>query len=144
MKKRIFGVILLCALLLLTGCGKEQTLRCKATESGVDIGYNVTFKGAVITKMDLSYDMPLTAYSEAQIEQLKGQDFCEVVKSSMTQYADAFSNCTQNIKDKHLLVHTDLIVGKVAKNELSKLSSIKKSKEGLEEIGYTCTIEDVK
>ena len=53
-------------------------------------------------------------------------------------------NRTQRIENKHLYVHTDLDVDKVASSELDKLSSIKKSKEGLEAIGYTCTIEEVK
>ena len=97
-KRRVLlGILLVFGVLLLSGCGKEKVLRCKASQSGVDIGYNVTFKGVRITAMELSYDMNLSSYNDTQIDALKTKDFCEVVKSSMSQYASAFENCTQKI-----------------------------------------------
>ncbi len=141
MKKLFLSALMVFGLLLLAGCGKEQVLRCKATESGVDVGYNVTFKGARITKMNLTYDMNLSAYSDQQIDLLRQKDFCEVVQNAMSQYKEAFENCTQSIESKNLHVYSDLNVDKITNNELEKLSSITKSKEGLEEVGYTCTIE---
>ena len=140
-KRIVYSLAVVISLLVLSGCGKEQILRCKATESKVDVGYNVTFKGSRITKMDLSYDMDLTSYTDAQIKLLEEKDFCEVVKTSMSQYKDAFMNCNDTIANKHLSVIADLSVDKIANNELEKFSSIEKSKEELEKMGYTCTIE---
>lgn len=141
MRKIVIVVSLIVSVLLLSGCGKEQTLRCKANANGVDVGFNVLFKGHVIKNMDISYDMDLSMYSDVQIEAIKKQDFCSVVKKSLSQYESAFENCKQEISNKKLHVTSDLIVDKIANNELEKLSSISKAKEGLEESGYTCTIE---
>lgn len=139
--KYVLGVALFASILLLTGCGKEQTLRCKAVSSGVDVGFNVKFKGRLITNMDITYDMDLSQYNDTAIEAIRKQDFCNVVKQSMSQYESAFENCRQDISNKKLHVASDLNVDKVAKNELEKLSSVKDAKEGLEKVGYTCTIE---
>ena len=139
--KFVLGVTLLASILLLTGCGKEQTLRCTATASGVDVGFNVKFKGRIITNMDITYDMDLSQYNDVQIEAIKKQDFCAVVKKSMSQYESAFENCRQEIANKKLHVASDLDVDKVTKNELEKLSSVDSAKEGLEKVGYTCTVE---
>ena len=143
MKKNILVVSLLSAILLLTGCGsnKEALLRCKATKSGVDVGFNVGFKGSKVVKMDLSYDMDLSQYSDAQIDLVKEQDFCSSVKSSMKEYEEAFVNCKQEVSNKHLLVTSDLDVDKVAKNELQKFATPEDTKKELEKTGYTCTIE---
>ena len=64
---------------------------------------NCYYKGVRITKMDLTYDMDLSKYTEQQINVLKEKDFCSVVKTSMSQYADAFENCSQDISNKHLI-----------------------------------------
>jgi hypothetical protein len=139
--KRLLGVALAFALLLLTGCGKESNLHCTATESGVNVGFNVKFMGKRITDMNVTYDMNLSSYNDVQIAAIEKQDFCEIVKTSMSQYKDAFTNCSQNVANKNLHVNADLDINKIAKNELEKFSSVSDAKEGLESVGYTCTVD---
>ena len=141
--KLFVGVLVLFGVLLLSGCGltKEQTLLCTASQSGVDVGFNVKFKGYKIEQMDITYDMDLSKYNDIQIEAISKQDFCEVVKKSMSQYKDAFTECKQDVSNKNLHVATGLEVDKVAKSELDKFSSIDNAKEGLEKVGYSCTIK---
>ena len=143
MKKLILGSILLFGVLLLTGCGsqKEALLRCTATQSGVDVNLNVKFIGKKVDKMDLSYNMDLSGYNDTQINAIGNQDFCTSVKNAMSQYSDAFTNCKQNISNKHLVVTADFDIDKIATSELDKMSSVEDAKTGLESAGYTCTVE---
>ena len=67
--------------------------------SGVDITFNVGFDGNTITTMDFAYDMDLSNFSDEQIALLEKQDFCATVKSAMSTYKDAFTNCEKNIKN---------------------------------------------
>ncbi len=141
MKRNIILSVCLCAVLLLvTGCGRERTLVCTQTASGVDITFNVGFKGNTIKTMDFSYDMDLTSYNDAQIEAIGKQDLCTTVKNSMAQYKDAFTDCKQNIENKHLRLSSRFDVDKIAKNQLDKMTSPEKAKEDLETQGYSCTI----
>ncbi len=143
LSKRILGVALVGGLFLLSGCGltKESKLLCKTTASGVDVQFNVDFVGQKISGMNIVYDMDLSKYNDTQIEAVGKQDFCSVVKTSMSQYKDAFTNCNQGIENKKLHVTASLDINKIAKNELEKFSSVEAAKEGLEAVGYTCTVE---
>lgn len=142
MKKGFLLSLLLAVVVLSTGCAsKEAKLVCKQTASGVDVTFNVDFAGKVIKNMDFSYDMDLSKYSDAQIEAIGKQDFCSRVKSSMSTFKDAFSNCNQEISSKHLNVKAELDVNKVAKDYVSKIAKPESAKAELEKVGYTCTIQ---
>ena len=138
--KFYFVVLAVLVVLISSGCGlsKNQNLVCKQTASGVDIQFNVGFKGNMVSSMDFSYDMDLSSYSDLQINAIKGQDFCNVVKSSMSEYSNAFTNCNQNIEDKHLKVSAAFDVNKITKNVLDKFTSPKATKTELEKQGYVC------
>ena len=123
------------------GCSKDSKLVCTHTTSGVDIVFNIGFKGNTIEDMDFSYDMDLSNYSDLQISAIEKQDFCSSVKSTMSQYKDAFTDCKQSVDNKHLKVKSTLEVDKIAKNMLQKMSSPKAAKKALEAGGYSCTIK---
>lgn len=91
--------------------------------------------------MDFKYDMDLSKYSDKQIEAIEKQDYCENVKASMTEYKNAFENCSQKVEDKHLLVLSNLNVDKIAESEKDKMGSPEKTKDALEKQGFKCTIE---
>lgn len=134
-------VVLSLSVLLLTGCGSKSRLECKQKSSGVDITYNINFKGNTIDSMDFGYDMDLSSYSDTQIAMIQKQDFCSTVASSMPQYKDAFKDCKHNIENKHLKVTAAFEVDKIAKNMLEKMSSPNATKKELEAGGYTCKLK---
>ena len=143
MKK--YGVILMVVVLslVLVGCstGNKKKLVCTQNASGVDIEFNVGFVGNSIKTIDFNYDMDLSSYTDEQIGLLKEQDFCTSVKSAMSSYKDAFTDCKQNITDKHLKVSSVLDVDKIAKNILDKMTTPAKTKKELEKEGYKCTVK---
>ena len=142
MKKGILLSLLLGVVVLSTGCAKKDVkLVCTQTASGVDVTFNVDFSGKVITNMDFAYDMDLSNYSDAQVEAIGKQDFCSRVKSSMSTFKDAFTDCKQEISSKHLNVKAELDVDKVAKSYLNKITKPESAKAELEKVGYTCTIQ---
>lgn len=141
-KKIVFLSVLIAILVVLSGCSKKETkLVCTQSASGVDIEFNVLFKGNTVTDMDFNYDMDLSSYSDIQIEAVGKQDFCSIVKKSMSDFADAFKTCEQNISQKHLKVSSILDVDKASKSILDKTGTPKATKEALEKQGYTCTME---
>ena len=142
MKKGILLSLLFAVVVLSTGCAKKDVkLVCTQTASGVDVTFNVDFSGKVITNMDFAYDMDLSNYSDAQVEAIGKQDFCSRVKSSMSTFKDAFTDCKQEISSKHLNVKAELDVDKVAKSYLNKITKPESAKAELEKVGYTCTIQ---
>ena len=142
MKKGILLSLLLAVVVISTGCAKKDVkLVCTQTASGVDVTFNVDFSGKVITNMDFAYDMDLSSYSDAQVEAIGKQDFCSRVKSSMSTFKDAFTDCKQEISSKHLNVKAELDVDKVAKSYLNKITKPESAKAELEKVGYTCTIQ---
>ena len=140
--KIILGLSLVVSTIVLTGCvAKPAKLVCTQTTSGVDITFNVDFKGKTIKNMDFSYDMDLSKYSDAQIKAVGKQDFCTRVKNSMIGFKDAFTDCNQSIEDKHLKVASKMDIDKIAKNYLEKMTTPEAAKKQLEASGYKCTIE---
>ena len=135
----IFVVVVLS--IFITGCGKKATLKCTQSTNGVDIIFNVGFDGNTISSMDFSYDMDLSSYPEESLSSIDKQDWCSLVKDSMSEYKSAFTNCKHERNDRNLHVSATLDVDKIAKNVLSKMSTKKKKKKGLEEQGYKCNIE---
>lgn len=141
MKKRMIVLLFVVALtVILTGCGSKKSTKLVCTQSvnGVDVEFNIFFEGNKINKMDFNYAMDLSTYTDEQVEILSNQDFCSIVKSSMKEYEDAFTNCNQNITDQALKINSVLDVDKVAKSELDKMESPSNAKEDLEAQGYTC------
>ena len=137
----VLAVTVLAVVFLVTGCGKKETLTCTQKTSGVDITFNVGFNGSVITSMDFAYDMDLSSYSDTTVKYLEKRDWCSTVKSSMSEYKDAFTDCKSEIKDKKLNVSSTLDVDKVAKSALGKMKTARAAKKELEAQGYSCTIK---
>ena len=129
--------------MLLSGCGeKKQMLSCTQTPQGVKVEFNVGFKGNVIETMDFNYDVDLNEYTDEQIESIKKQDFCSTIKESFSDYKEAFTNCNHAVEsNKHLKVSAELLVDKIAKNALDKMTSVDEAKKSLEAEGYTCVIK---
>ena len=141
-KGMALACVLAVAILFTTGCGNQvKTLLCNQTTNGVDVQFNVGFKGNRITTMDFSYDMDLSKYTDTQISAIEKQDFCSIVKSSLNDYKDAFTNCQQKIVEKHLKVDSGLDINKITKNLLQKISTPEAAKKEIEGQGYTCTIK---
>ena len=60
MKKVLLSLVTVMFLLAVAGCGEKTTmLECKQTTSGIDVSFNVGFKGNVIDTIDFGYDMNL-------------------------------------------------------------------------------------
>ena len=142
-KNKIIGFIIICTVLLIvTGCkAKSSKMVCTQTNNGVDITFNIGFKGNIIDSMDFNYDMDLSNFSDEQIALLEKQDFCATVKSAMSTYKDAFTNCEKNIDNKHLKVSAVLSVDKISKSIIDKMATPEKTKTELEKEGYKCTIK---
>lgn len=139
-KKMAFLLSVMLLTLILTGCGSKKSTKLVCTQSvnGVDVEFNVLFNGNKISKLDFNYNMDLSAYTDEQIDAVASQDFCSIVKSSMSEYKDAFTDCKQNIADKTLKINSDLDIDKIAKSELDKMTTPSAAKEELEAQGYTC------
>lgn len=141
-RSKILVCALACMAFLLTGCSqKESKLVCTQTTSGVDIEFNVGFKGKMLESMDFNYNMDLSKYSDTQIKAIEKQDFCSVVKGYMSTYKDAFANCNQEVTDKKLKVSSEFDVNKLTKNVLDRMGSAEATKKDLEGQGYTCTLK---
>ena len=141
MKKICLAAAVVLFTLLLAGCGKKQTLSCSQAPEGVEVVFNVDFKGNVVTGMDFHYNVDLSGYTDEQIESIGKQDFCVTVKESMSNYKEAFTDCKSSIADKHLKVDSILDVDKVATDEKDKMTSIDAAKTELEKQGYACVIK---
>lgn len=143
MKKIYLLFIAVVVLLITTGClpAKEKRLVCKQNASGVDVTFNINFKGNTIEKMDFSYDVDMSTRDQKSIDIVAKQDFCSVVKSSMKDYASAFISCNQNVENKHLVVNAELDVDRLAGNAINKETSPNAAKGELEKQSYVCNFE---
>ncbi|MBR2248192.1 MAG: hypothetical protein IKG58_01320 [Bacilli bacterium] len=149
---RKYGIIALVVVLsfVMVGCGNgkdkakkksnETTLVCTQTQSGVDIEFNVGFKGKSVRKIDFNYDMDISSYTDEQIKMFENQDFCKLVKDTMSDYKSAFKDCKQSVKNKHLKLYAVLDVHKLDGDISKKMTTPKKAKEELEKTGYKCKI----
>ena len=111
-----------------------------STQSGVDIEFNVGFKGKSVRKIDFNYDMDISSYTDEQIKMFENQDFCKLVKDTMSDYKSAFKDCKQSVKNKHLKLYAVLDVHKLDGDISKKMTTPKKAKEELEKTGYNCKI----
>ena len=129
-------------ILLATGCaGKNTKLVCTQSQSGVDMTFDVNFKGNVVDTMDIKYEMDLSKYTDKQVEAVGKQDFCTKVKSVMGQYKDGFEDCKQSIENKKLTVSSNINVDKIASSTRDKIGSPDATKKEIEQSGFKCTKE---
>ena len=128
-------------LLLSTGCGKKQTLACKIESEGMGMYLNVNYKGDKIDSMDMKYNMDLSELGDAELKEVKKQDFCKAMKEDMDDLKDGFKNCKQDVDNKKLTVTADIDASKISKDELKKVEKIEDAKKDMEKSGYKCTIE---
>ena len=155
MKKMLLGILF--ALVLLTGCSSESSsnlgdnifgndieedngvrLVCSQKVQIVDVDMIADFKDESLTYLGLKYKMDLSAYNDAQITAINGQDMCSSVKQSMTKYTDSFTNCKQSIEDKALIITADFDLDKLIDDDITKTTNIEEAKKELEKQGYTC------
>ena len=70
MKKSYFIIIAVVALFITTGClsSGNKRLVCKQNASGVDVTFNIDFKGNMIDKMDFSYDVDMSSRDQSTID----------------------------------------------------------------------------
>ena len=143
MNRIILCGVLAISLLTLTGCGNSdvKTLVCTQNVSGINIELTTKFAGKKVDNMKMKYAINLSSYNETQIDAIKEQDFCTLVKGSMIGYENAFNNCKQNVNDKELLITADFDVNKIEDDNIKEESTPEEAKKGLEQEGYTCTIK---
>ena len=149
MKKTLFIGVLL-GLLFVTGCGvkdiiggkDEKRVTCSQKVQTVDVNMIADYTDDELSYLGLKYNMDLSAYTDAQISLIKGQDMCSVVKSNMSTYSAAFENCKQAVENKVLVITADFDLSKIVtdsnKSETTKESMI----TSLEKQGYTCVTTD--
>ena len=138
MKKVVYGLLTVAMVFLLTGCGKT-TLTCKLTQQNVDLDYVMVFKGNVIKTMSLKYVINFSGKTDAEIQAANKQDYCSLIKSSMSQYKEGFENCNQKVDGSKIIVYTDINPNKITNNVFDKMGSIEETKTELEKIGYSCS-----
>lgn len=142
MKKIFMLVAILCLILITSGCKKKTLLYCSTDTNNAKLEYNIVFKDDYIDSMKLSYIMDISKFTDNQKVALAKENYCKLLKKSMVQYDEAFSNCKQDINnDNMFVVNIDLEVEKIEKNLLSKMVSVDKTKEVLENGGYKCEIK---
>lgn len=145
MKKVLLMSLAVGLTLLLTACGKDNKITnrlvCTQNAAGVDVELTTNFQGNKIYDMDLKYTMDLSEYSDVQINAIKEQDFCTIVKNAMAGFKEAFTNCKQSLNNKELLITSKLDVTKVSDGTVKQEGSIEEAKEGLESQGYKCVIK---
>jgi len=132
----LFSLLFIC--LLLVGCSSTKRVVCNQKVSVIDVDMIMDFKDDVISYMGLKYTMDLSSYSDEQINLIKEQNICDTVKQSMSAYADAFTNCKQNIDNKKLLVTADFDIDKIPGSAEGKKESMDQAIKELEAQGYTC------
>lgn len=140
MKKVLMVLTIFMGALLMTGCfGKTQKLNCSREEDNMKIDMNFTFKGDKATGLVLNYKLDLSAYSDIQIEAIEEQDFCSVLKSSLSEYGNAFNNCKQKVENRSLYVTTDIEIDELSEGVRNSMTSIEAAKSSMESASYTCT-----
>ena len=143
--KKVFLFSSLLLVLFLTGCSSsDKKLVCNqsVTSSGVVVSVDMIteFSGDEVSRIGLEYGVDLSSYTDAQISAISSQDMCTSVKAQMASYANAFTNCKQDVSNKKLKITADLDVDKLAGIGLSKKTTVDEAKKAYESQGYTCTI----
>ena len=153
MRKILFALPTI--VILLTGCKKiedalmttvdeniEQRLVCSQKFENVDASMNAIFKGDELTYFGITYQMDLSSHKDKEIEVMKKQDMCAVVKKSVSTYTNAFTNCKQSLDDKSLVITADFDIDKIGSEDKIK-PDLNDIKEGLESQNYSCTVNKI-
>lgn len=147
MKKLLTSAILLCSMLFLTACGKEQsaTYRLVTEESGITMTDTMTFnaKGDIIKSMTETYEIDCTSLSEEEYA------FAEENYNQLSSMYEGIDGVTCTVESANqvfkITVNTDTTgdaVDKLAELGLMEIEgesnklSLKATIEGLEQNGY--------
>ena len=144
MKKVAFLGILIITLFL-TGCGnnvKTQKLICNQKKKTIDVNMIADFTDGEITYFGLEYSMDLSGISDSQIDLVNKKDMCQVVKTSISQYTDAFKNCKQAKENKTIKVTADFDLEKIINTDSKEKATMAALKEKIEKEDFSCVIED--
>lgn len=143
--KKIAFIGMLIIMLFITGCGntiKTQKLVCNQKIKTIEVNMIADFKNNEITYFGLEYIMDLSGISDSQIDLVNKKDMCQVVKTSISQYTDAFNNCKQAKENKTIKVTADFDLGKIIDTNSKEEATIEAFKEKLEKENYSCVVED--
>ena len=116
--------------LIITGCSNTQKLVCSQKIQNIDVNMTGEFEGDKLLRLELKYIMDLSQYTDVQINDIKSQDMCAIVKASMATYADSFTNCKQKLDKKNLIITGDI----------KKEANVEEFKSGLEKLNYSCVV----
>ncbi len=142
MKKYLMVSFVFVCLLILSGCFyKKQTLTCERSENTMKVSTGFLYVNDKPTGMNLVYELDLSQYNDIQIEAVGKQDFCNTLKTSLTQYGDAFNNCRQEIVNKKLFVRTDIEISKLSDGVQDSMTTLENAKKSMESASYTCTVK---
>lgn len=147
MKKMLLACLLF-GTVFLTACGNDNVVKgrkelvCSQKVSVVDIDMIADFNDDKIESLELKYTMDLSSYSDEQISAISGQNMCSSVKSAMSDYTDAFTNCKQNIENKILVITADFDINKMGGADITSKTNIEDAKKAFESQNYTCVLND--
>ena len=140
MKKLFVMFIMVGCILLLTGCfgdDKTQKLNCVYTVNNVKVNYGIEYEGKTVAKMHVNYDVDYSGYDATLIEDKKKEDL-NTVTEAVSEYP--IKDKSNSFENNHLYANFELDPVKIAESG-EQFETIEEAKEGLEGVGYTCTIE---
>ena len=142
MKKGLMGLVALCVMFILTGCGTE-TLTCTMSqeESGMTMNQKavVTFENNEVTKMKMNVDVEVDDTYASYIGMMES-----MLESQFTQYSDNGAKVDVSSGDNKINVSIDMDVKNMTDEQKENLDmedvygSKDATKKELEEQGYTC------
>lgn len=150
MKKTLFLGVLL-GLLFVTGCGvkdiisggkDEKRVTCSQKVQTVDVNMIADYTNDELSYLGLKYNMDLSAYSDIQINAVKNQDMCSVVKTNMSTFSTAFENCKQTVENKVLVITADFNLSKIVTSDNKSQTTKEEMISSLEKQGYSCVTTD--
>ena len=126
-KKLLLGIALLSTPLLLTGCGKKQTLECTMEQSSGGVTGNVkstvVYKGKTMTEGKIVYyfDYSGIISSDTQLDILKSQKYCDAMLPAMKQadpdLEDGIKDCKESWDGNKLTVTINLNAKALSKKD---------------------------
>lgn len=142
-KKIIMPAVLAAVALVLSGCGKTETLTCTMSqdESGMVMNSKIeaVFEGNEVTKIDLNIDATIDESLSAYITTME-----DVIESQYEKYKK--EGATVNVSSKDNVIKADLSfdLKKMSDEDKEELDLIdtkgtkEATKKELEKEGYTC------
>ena len=142
MKKGLMGLVALCVMFILTGCGTE-TLTCTMSqdESGMTMNQEavVTFENNEVTKMKMNVDVEVDDTYASYIGMMES-----MLESQFTQYSDNGAKVDVSSSDNKINVSIDMDVKNMTDDQKKNLDledvygTKDATKKELESQGYTC------